>query len=136
MRRILILTAALLAACAGDTLVPDRVPAEAAVSFSNAPGDTSITTAGDSVVARTSLPYGCSGDVTARATREGGTLVVTLTDSLQYPVPCAYLAQYRNYRAAAGPLRSGSYPVELRFREVVASVVTESTLLRATVVIP
>lgn len=136
MRTILILIAATVAGCAGDTLVPDRVPATATISFSNTPGDTAITTAGDSVVARTSVQYRCGGDVTARAERENGTLVVTVTDSMQYAVPCAYLAQYRIYRAAAGPLRSGSYPVELRLREVVGSSVTESRLLWKTVVVP
>lgn len=136
MRRTLILLAALASGCASDTLIPDRVPSEATVTFSNSVGDTAVTTLADSVVAAASLPYGCSGNVSSRAAREGGTLVVTVTDSMQYPVPCAYLAQYRVYRAAAGPLRAGAYPVELRFRDVVGSSVTTSTLLRATVVVP
>ncbi len=136
MRKILILVAALVAACASDSLVPGRVPSEASVTFSNALGDTAVSALADSVVAVASLPYGCSGNVMSRASRDGGTLVLTVTDSMLYPVPCAYLAQYRVYRVAAGPLAPGSYPVELRFRDVVGSSVTSSTLLRATVVIP
>jgi hypothetical protein len=136
MRKTLFLVATLSLGCAGDALVPFRVPATASVAFSNAAGDTSAAALGDSVVARVTFTYGCSGDVRASAGREAGTLVVTITDSLQYPVPCASLAQYRNYRAAVGPLRSGSYPVELRFRDVVGSSVAESSVLRTTVVIP
>lgn len=136
MRKTVILVAALAAGCASDALVADRVPSEASVTFSNVVGDTSAAALGDSIVAVASLAYGCSGDVTSRAEREGGTLVVTVTDSLQYPVPCAYLAQYRVYRVAAGPLAPGSYPVELRFRDVVGSSATSSTLLSTTVVVP
>lgn len=136
MRKTLILAVALAIGCGDGTVVPLRVPTEVSVTFSNDVGDTTVTVLGDSVVAMATIPFGCSGNVSALAGRVGGTLMVTVTDSLEFPVPCAALARYRSYRAAAGPLRSGVYPVEFRFRDVVGSVVSSSTLTRTTVVIP
>jgi len=137
MRTILFLGATVVGlACAGDATVPLRVPATASVTFSNTPGDTSVVARGDSAVVEMSFPYTCSGAVMARAGGQGGSLVVTITDSLSAPVPCAYLAGYRIYHATVGPLRSGSYPVELRFRDVVASSVSGSVVSRTTVTIP
>lgn len=136
MRRIGILAAALIVGCASDGLVPARVPATASVTFSNTAGDTSVTPTGDGVIATATFTYGCSGDVRAWAGRESGRLVVTISDSLPGPVPCAYLAGYKTYRSAVGPLPSGSYAVELRFRDVVGRSVTTSTLRRTTVAVP
>lgn len=136
MRKTLILAVALAIGCGDGAVVPLRVPTEVSVTLSNEAGDTTATALGDSVVVRATIRAGCGGTVSARAGREGGTLVVTVTDSLEFPVPCALLAPYRTYRAAAGPLRSGVYPVAFRFRDVVGSAVSSSTLTRTTVAIP
>ena len=127
---------ALATACGGNALIPNRVPSETTVTFSDAVGDTAIATLGDSVVARATLPYACIGTVSSLARWQQDAVAVTITDSVEFPVPCAYRAGYSTYRAAAGPLPTGRYMVELRFRNVVGSSVTSSTLLRATAEVP
>lgn len=135
-RALLAAAIPLAGGCDSPTGVPSQLPATLSVTTLGAPLTARVVGAGDSVVAEASIPYNCGGDLSAKAGARGGTLVVTVTDSVQLGVFCIATFGYSNVRVVARPVPPGTYPTELDLRTIIGDQRTAKVLARGTVALP
>lgn len=136
MSKRLIVVGLLVIGCSSATGIRPRLPAAVTVTYTDAVGDSTVEVKSDSVVTVATLNSTCGGTYSVAAAMFGGEVRVVVTDSLPELVPCALSFRYRTIRAAVAGVPSGTRPVELDLRSVVASNKQSSVVLRGVVSVP
>lgn len=136
MRKTLIALALLTLGCSDSTGVPASLPVTLDFSVVQTPSDTTVVGAGDSVVVTTTVPLLCTASRVPRAGMRGGMLVVTVTDSTDFLLPCALVSGYGHLVATVHRAPAGRYPVEVDLRHYVVGKTTSEVLVRAEVRLP